>query len=141
MSVLKVACATLAVINLSGCITETVSSTSNISANKSATGSASQSQLNSIQQAEADAKVAVKQGNFKLLAFTNRVISFPGIDMDLYPVAVIEQQCGIKYLAGSGDTLKMGESTVSRKALKKYATTYNLIVLKGCQAFHKNNQK
>ncbi|MDO6692080.1 hypothetical protein Q4574_02235 [Aliiglaciecola sp. 3_MG-2023] len=131
----------LAFMISSGCVTEHNTVPHQTTTLKPAGNSASQTELSPTQQAKLDAKIAVEQGNFKLLAFTNRVINFPGIDMNLYPLEVIEQQCGVKYLAGSGDTLKLGESTEARKALKKYATTYNLIVLKACQSFHKNNQK
>ncbi|MBU2878557.1 MULTISPECIES: hypothetical protein [Aliiglaciecola] len=141
MSNLKMSAAALLMISTSGCITEKVSSVTKSPIIESDTQTESLATLTSTQQAVIDGDAAVAQQNFKLLAFTNKVISFPGVDMNLYPLEVLQQQCGIKYLSGSGDTLAIGESTETRKALKNYATTYNLIVLKGCQSFHKNNQK
>lgn len=141
MNNLKTCLAVLLALSINACVTEKVESVSDSATLGANDDLISSNALHSTKQAVIDAEKAVENQNFELLAFTNKVINFPGIDMNLYPLDDLQQQCGVKYLSGSGDTLEIGESTEGRKALKNYATTYNLIVLKGCQTFHKNNQK
>ncbi|GAA0853739.1 hypothetical protein [Aliiglaciecola litoralis] len=87
---------------------------------------------------EADAEQAITALDFRLLAFANKVISFPGIDGQTYSVEWVEKHCGIRYLQGAGDTVQIGQDTSRRSALKHYASRYNKRVLEGCLVFQKN---
>jgi hypothetical protein len=85
-----------------------------------------------------DAEQAISELDFRLLAFTNKVIHFPGIDEQTYTVSWIEKHCGIRYLKGAGDILKIGIDGSARSELKRYASIYNSRILKACLVFQKN---
>lgn len=89
------------------------------------------------QQAQIDAKKAVDEQDFRLLAFANKMISIPGIGTTKQSLKLLEKQCGFRFLSGTGDVVKIGDDLSQRKALKRYAEVYNPIVLKGCQTFQK----
>jgi hypothetical protein len=81
----------------------------------------------------ADANLAIGKGNFALLAFTNRTISLPGLDMRQDELVHLEQVCGFRYLAGSGDELSSETDMQRRKRLRVYAIQYNQLMLQACQ--------
>lgn len=89
-------------------------------------------------QARQDAKIAIDTMDYRLLAFANRTIDLPGIDMQKHSVTLIEKQCGYRVLSGTGDMLQVGEDTTKRQKLRLYAQTYNPLVYRGCQIFQKN---
>ena len=83
--------------------------------------------------AVADANLAMAKGNFKLLAFTNKTISLPGLEVQQEELLQLEQVCGLRYLAGSGDQLTIETDMQRRKRLREYAIQYNQLMLKACQ--------
>lgn len=89
-------------------------------------------------QAKTDAKKAIEEMNFKLYALANKTIKVPGVDEQQHSVAWVEKHCGLQMLAGSGDTVQIGEDMQKRKDSKKYATIYNQHVYKACLVFQKN---
>jgi hypothetical protein len=84
--------------------------------------------------ARADANLAIQKQDYTLLAFAGRVTSFPGIDSES---SALQQQCGYRLLANSGDALRSENELNFRKQLYQYASTYNRLVAIACQ---KNNQ-
>ena len=81
----------------------------------------------------ADANFAIEKQNFTLLAFAGRATSLPGIDTGS---STLQQQCGYRLLANSGDALRSQEQLNLRKQLYQYAATFNQLVAAACQ---KNN--
>jgi hypothetical protein len=79
-----------------------------------------------------DAKQAIHKGDLRLLAFAGRAISIPGVDLAVYPLARIQQQCGYRTLKGTGDTLRVGEQTSLRSKAHDYAVIYNRKVIAAC---------
>jgi hypothetical protein len=78
----------------------------------------------------ADANLALQKQDFTLLAFAGRVTSFPGIDNES---SILQQQCGYRLLANSGDALRSENELNFRKQLYQYASTYNRLVATACQ--------
>jgi hypothetical protein len=85
---------------------------------------------------KADANLAIQKQDFTLLAFAGRVTSFPGIDNE---VSTLQQQCGYRLLANSGDALRSEKELSLRKQLYQYAVTYNLLVATACQKNYQYN--
>lgn len=83
--------------------------------------------------AVADTNLAIEKGDFALLAFTNRTISLPGLDIKQDELVHLEQVCGFRYLAGSGDELSSETDMQRRKRLRAYAIQYNQLMLQACQ--------
>jgi hypothetical protein len=81
----------------------------------------------------ADASFAIEKQDFTLLAFAGRATSFPGIGNES---STLQQQCGYRLLANSGDALRSKEQLNLRKQLYQYAATFNQLVAAACQ---KNN--
>lgn len=79
-----------------------------------------------------DAQAAVSKQDFTLLAFSNRAISLPGVDLAKVDLAMLEKHCGYRILPNSGDMLKPGEDLTQRKQMRAYATQYNQIVMEAC---------
>ena len=77
-----------------------------------------------------DANAAIQKQDFTLLAFAGRATSFPGISSGSY---LLQQQCGYRLLANSGDTLRSEKALILRKQLYQYAATYNQLVAGACQ--------
>lgn len=126
--VLLAACAT------SGCENLTIREASEVDA--------SQEQVKTVkdlttQQAEKDAQEAVNKQDFRLLAFANKVVAIPGVGATEQALKLLKEQCGFRFLSGTGDTVEIGDDLSRRKALKRYAEVYNPIVLKGCKTFQK----
>jgi hypothetical protein len=84
----------------------------------------------------ADANFAIQKQDFTLLAFAGRVTFFPGIDNE---VSSLQQHCGYRLLANSGDALRSEKELSLRKQLYQYAVTYNLLVATACQKNHQYN--
>jgi hypothetical protein len=78
----------------------------------------------------ADANLAIQKPDFRLLAFAGRATSFPGIDNES---SALQQQCGYRLLANSGDALRSENELNFRKQLYQYAATYNQLVAAACQ--------
>jgi hypothetical protein len=84
----------------------------------------------------ADANLAIQKQDFTLLAFAGRVTSFPGIDNEL---STLQQQCGYRLLANSGDAMTSANELNLRKQLYQYAATYNFLVVVACQKERQTN--
>jgi len=80
---------------------------------------------------KADANMAIDKGDMRLLAFANRVINFPGIDASLHDS--LKDSCGYRVLPGTGDMLRVGQSTERLTKLRKYATLYNQQIATSCE--------
>ena len=83
--------------------------------------------------ARADAHVAIAKQNFQFLATSNRTVSLPGIDLQQNSLEELQEQCGYRFLAGMGDTLRTKSDIEVRKALHRYATEYNKLMFIACQ--------
>lgn len=79
---------------------------------------------------KADANLAIEKLDFKLLAFAGRVTSFPGIDGES---STLQQLCGYRLLANSGDVLRSENQLSQRKQLYQYAANYNQLVSTACR--------
>lgn len=83
--------------------------------------------------AKAEANFAIQKQDFHLLALNNKAISIPGIDLNNYALAELEQECGLKILANSGDEITSEGEVSMRKKLFAYAAQYNQLVLIACR--------
>jgi hypothetical protein len=103
------------------------------------TQSASQSDINWVYYADAkaDANLAIAKQDFQLLAFSNRSVSLPGVDLQENPLEKLQSSCGYRFLSGAGDTLKDQNALKRRKALQAYAIEYNRLVLSKCLSLGK----
>jgi len=79
---------------------------------------------------KADANFAIEKQDFALLAFAGRVTSFPGINNES---STLQQQCGYRLLAKSGDALRSQSELSLRKQLYQYAEAYNQLISAACQ--------
>lgn len=79
-----------------------------------------------------DARNAILEQDFTLLAFSSRAISLPGIDLVKFDLAMLKKHCGYRILPNSGDMLKPGQDLTERKKMRTYATQYNQAVIKAC---------
>lgn len=82
---------------------------------------------------KADANIAIEKGDFRLLAFSGRARSFPGIENHANQ---LQQQCGYQLLANSSDAVDLETGLGDRKKLYLYAAAYNQIVSSAC--YNKN---
>lgn len=78
----------------------------------------------------ADANFAIENQDFTLLAFAGRATFFPGIDSES---STLQQQCGYRILANSGDAMRSQEQLTLRKKLYKYSAIFNQLVAIACQ--------
>ena len=83
--------------------------------------------------AKADVRLAITRQDFQFLATSNRTIALPGIDLEKYSLAELEQQCGYRFLKGMGDTVQDHNDIQQRKAFHRYATEYNQLMFIACQ--------
>ena len=83
--------------------------------------------------AKAEANFAIQKQDFHLLALNNKALSVPGIDLNNYALAELEQQCGLKILANSGNEISDEDELAMRKKLFAYAAQYNQLVLIACK--------
>ncbi|WP_166423427.1 hypothetical protein [Paraglaciecola sp. 20A4] len=81
----------------------------------------------------ADAQQAIASSDFRLLAFSGRVVSIPGIDLSKLTLDVLQRQCGYRTIKGTGDTLRIGEQTSLRSKAHDYAVIYNQHILTECE--------
>lgn len=80
-----------------------------------------------------DANLAIEKQDFTLLGFAGRATSFPGIDSES---SILQEQCGYRLLANSGDALRSKNELNLRKQLYQYAANYNQLVAAACQKNH-----
>lgn len=85
----------------------------------------------------ADAHFSIEKQDFTLLAFAGRATSFPGIDSG---ASTLQQQCGSRLLANSGDALRSQEQLKLRKQLYQYAAIFNQLVAIACQKSDSKNK-
>ncbi|MDC0603023.1 hypothetical protein OAP14_08355 [Aliiglaciecola sp.] len=132
----KIAAISLGLMLVSACTHQTSDETE--PTNPESAMNQPQSQLSIEEQANADAKKAIDDMDYKLFAMTNKIIKVPGVDEQQHSVNWLEKHCGLRMLEGSGDTVEIGEDMQKRKDAKQYATIYNQVVLKACVVFQKN---
>ncbi len=81
--------------------------------------------------AELDAKAALKKGDFRLLAFSQRGTIIPGIDSSLNNE--YELKCGIRMLEGMTDTVRGQEHLELMQQVHAYAKAYNELIKQSCK--------
>ncbi|WP_340681054.1 hypothetical protein [Paraglaciecola sp.] len=122
---------------LSACnfIPQTLSGSEESKGSTSATADVSDAEPIDIEYADAkaEANFAIQKQDFHLLALNNKGISVPGIDLKNYALSDLEQQCGLKILANSGDEITEDGELAKRKKLFTYAAQYNQLVLVACR--------
>ena len=80
-----------------------------------------------------DAQQAIVNSDFRLLAFSGRAVSIPGVDLSKQPLEVLKRHCGYRTLKGTGDILRVGEQTSLRSKAHDYAVIYNQHILTECK--------
>ncbi|MCU7936615.1 MAG: glutamyl-tRNA amidotransferase [Candidatus Thiodiazotropha sp. (ex Dulcina madagascariensis)] len=79
---------------------------------------------------EKSARQALARGDKRLMAMAMRTTNLPGIKPELLSKA--KSVCGVRYLAGSTDTV-LGETHLKLiQAAADYAASYNRIILDHC---------
>lgn len=81
-----------------------------------------------------DAQQAIKDGDYRLLAFAGRVISMPGIDLAIYSLAELKQRCGYRVIRGTGDVVHSQKELPLRSQMHNYAVIYNQHMVNRCYA-------
>lgn len=74
---------------------------------------------------------SITQGDFRLYNTQGRRIVVPGFET--FSLSKLQQMCGIKPLAGTGDVLKSEEERLKRKAKYQFAKSYNQKIYKLCK--------
>lgn len=82
--------------------------------------------------AQEDASYALDNDDMRLLAYTTRGITVPGIDDA--EKDTISKQCGIRMLDGFGDVVRNEEQLRRMKAMHAYVSRYNAVIAKRCKA-------
>lgn len=82
--------------------------------------------------ASEDAQRAIEQQDLRLLAFAGRALSLPGIDLAIYSLDRLEQNCGYRILKGTGDMLQNENDQALRSKMHDYALSYNQQILIAC---------
>jgi len=81
--------------------------------------------------AELDAGAALKKGDFRMMALSQRGTIIPGIEQKL--VRQYELKCGIKLLEGVTDTVRGQEHLELMQQVHAYAKAYNEIIKNSCK--------
>ncbi|MFT6897421.1 MAG: hypothetical protein ACJA13_001827 [Paraglaciecola sp.] len=81
-----------------------------------------------------DAQHAIKNHDWRLLAFAGRAISMPGIDLAIYPLTELQQRCGYRVIKGTGDVVTSQNELPLRSKVHDYAVVYNQQMLAQCYA-------
>jgi hypothetical protein len=79
-----------------------------------------------------DVQQAIKNHDWRLLAFAGRAISLPGIDLAVYPLAELQQRCGYLIIKGTGDVVTSPRELPLRSKMHDYALVYNQKMLTLC---------
>jgi hypothetical protein len=128
----------LAVIGtlLTGCVEQPQPMTQTIASDPAPQANNDQHPLAWIQSADPqlDAQQAIKNRDWRLLAFAGRAISIPGIDLAIYPLAELEQHCGYRVIKGTGDVVTSQRELPLRSKMHNYAFVYNQQILTHCFA-------
>ena len=104
------------------------------------TGCASDNLLNKHEQklqwvqtadAQKDAKAALDQRDFRLMALAQRSTVIPGVDVK--QGLKYELRCGIKFVQGVTDVVTSDEHLRLMKLAHSYALKYNAIIKTRCQ--------
>ncbi|MDP5030069.1 MAG: hypothetical protein NWQ54_06510 [Paraglaciecola sp.] len=83
-------------------------------------------------EAKADALLAIKRQDFRLLALRNKGTTLPGIDLQRDELSLIEQQCGLIFMQNSGDVVLNQSELTLRQEQFAYALIYNKTLLPAC---------
>lgn len=79
---------------------------------------------------EEDARIATRKKDFRLLGFSTRVTTVPGIASAKRQASI--EQCGLRLLKGFGDVIKSEKQGESMKKAYDYASRYNQIIIQNC---------
>lgn len=92
-----------------------------------------ESQLQWLQQAnpQQDAQAALAQGDFRLMAFAQRSLVIPGVDVE--NSRKYELKCGVKIMEGMTDVIRSEEHLRLMKLAHTYALQYNAVIKTRCQ--------
>lgn len=80
----------------------------------------------------ADARQAMKKGDYRLMAIAQRAIRIPAIDRTKYAQA--EKKCGIHVMDGVTDFITSDEHRRLMKLARSYARQYNEILRTYCES-------
>ncbi len=80
--------------------------------------------------AEADARGAIRAGDYRVLVPAGRGVGVPGFDVE--DGVRIRRACGEKILPGSTDVVRGDRHLALLQAAYRYAETYNRLVAKRC---------
>jgi len=83
-----------------------------------------------------DAHTAIEMGDYRLLMLSGRLPLMPGVNTG--NIKDWQEECGIRYLGGTGDVVKSDDESKQRRRKVSYATEYNQIILEYCKR-DKNN--
>lgn len=80
--------------------------------------------------AEDDAAIALKNKDYRLLAFALRVTHIPGVKPE--QVQAYREHCGLRFLKGFGDIIHSEEELKRMKQARGYALRYNAVITSEC---------
>lgn len=80
--------------------------------------------------AEADARKAIANKDYRLWVMAGRGGNAPGISGD---ASALKNKCGVRYVQGSTDAVRGEQHMVLLQKAYDYATTYNQIIQSYCQ--------
>ena len=80
---------------------------------------------------QADAELAIAQGDLRLLGLAMHALSIPGVDHD--EIQAYEQACGVKLIDGVTDFVTSQEHLRLMQKARSYALRYNAIVKIQCR--------
>lgn len=79
---------------------------------------------------EDDAAFALKNKDYRLLAFALRVTHVPGVKPEL--VQAYREHCGLRFMKGFGDIIHSAEKLKRMKQAREYALRYNVVITSEC---------
>ncbi len=82
----------------------------------------------------ADANLAIAKQDFQLLAFSQKNLTIPGVNLQEYTFQSLQQQCGVRVVKGSDETQLDAEDGKRHKKLQSYTRVYNKQILAACLA-------
>lgn len=80
---------------------------------------------------ENDAAFALKNNDYRLLAFALRATNVPGIKPE--QVQAYHKQCGLRFLKNFGDVFRSAEDLKRMKQAREYALRYNAVITSECK--------
>lgn len=83
--------------------------------------------------AKAEANFAIQKQDFHLLALNSHNLTLPGIDLNLFNLQQLQQQCGYKILQHSPEQLSEADELAFSQKLFNFAAQYNQLVFSACR--------